>query len=202
MGKKARGPQVAGWNKLWVTDYFFFLFYTKSKEAFLLFEILCWWHLALPRANQCIFLMEIFFLSHVSEATYLFAICLSSKLFHHRLRFIYLFSFHKSWAENGSVFLSIVLWLQDDTPHAILSQKCISWERGLVNLNLEVLPQPWGAPSTLRCLSYLINSFLTDIKHLVKNWQGGTISVPFWCLYQMLSLSLLYYNKTLLYKKL
>ena len=35
---------------------------------------------------------------------------------------------------NKQVFISIVLWLGDDTPHAILSQKCILWERGLVKL--------------------------------------------------------------------
>ena len=28
---------------------------------------------------------------------------------------------------------------------------------------------PGEAPSALGCLSYLINSFLTDIKHLAKN---------------------------------
>ena len=49
---------------------------------------------------------------------------------------------------NKQVFISIVLWLGDDAPHAILSQKCILWERGLVKL-----PQPWG-------VSCLLNSFL------------------------------------------
>ena len=139
MGRKARGPQMAGWNKLWVTDFFFFFSFSTQNQKRLL-KILCWWNLALPWANQCIFLMEIFFLSHVNETTYIFAICLSSKLFHHRLRFIYLFYFLKSWAENGSVFLSIIVLLRHDTPHDILSQKCISWERGLAKL-----PQPWGA---------------------------------------------------------
>ena len=115
-----------------------FSFSTQNQKRLL--KILCWWNLALPWANQCIFLMEIFFLSHVNETTYIFAICLSSKLFHHRLRFIYLFYFLKSWAENGSVFLSIIVLLRHDTPHDILSQKCISWERGLAKL-----PQPWGA---------------------------------------------------------
>ena len=61
---------------------------------------------------------------------------------------------------------------------------------------------PGETPSALRCLSYMINSFLTNIKHLAKNYQGGTLSVPFWCLCQKLSLSLLYFNKTLLHKRL
>ena len=37
---------------------------------------------------------------------------------------------------------------------------------------------------------------------LAKNYQGGTPSVPFWCLCQKLSLCLLYFNKRLLHKKL
>ena len=61
---------------------------------------------------------------------------------------------------------------------------------------------PGETPSALRCLSYLINSFLTDIKRLAKNYQGGTLSVHFWCLCQKFSLSLLYFNKTWLHKKL
>ena len=55
----------------------------------------------------------------------------------------------------------------DDTPHAILSQKCILWERGLVKQT----SQPWG-------VSYLINSFLTDIKQLAKTSKGGTLHPP------------------------
>ena len=65
---------------------------------------------------------------------------------------------------------------------------------------------PGETPSASRFLSYLINSFLTDMKHPAKNYRGGegrgTLSVPFWCLCQKLSMSLLYFNKTLLHKKL
>ena len=57
---------------------------------------------------------------------------------------------------------------------------------------------PSETPSALRCLSYLINSFLTDRKHLAK--EGGTLAAPFWCLCQKRSLSLLYFNKALLHK--
>ena len=67
------------------------------------------------------------------------------------------FSFFKSWADNGSTnqySLSIVLWLGVDTPHVILS---------IVGV------EPGETPSALSCLSYLINRFLTDIKHLARN---------------------------------
>jgi len=56
-------------------------------------------------------------------------------------------------------------------------------------------------PSVLRCLYYLISSFITDIKCLTKNLQEGTISAPS-DVCQKVSLSLLYFNKTLLHKKL
>ena len=39
-------------------------------------------------------------------------------------------------------------------------------------------------PPALRCLSHLLNSFLTDLKHLAITQQGGTRSVPFSCLCQ------------------
>ena len=60
---------------------------------------------------------------------------------------------------------------------------------------------PGETSSALRCFFYLIRSLLTDIKCLAKSQLAGTLSVPFWCLCQKLSLSLLYFNKTLLHKK-
>ena len=59
---------------------------------------------------------------------------------------------------------------------------------------------PGETPSALRCFFYLIRSLLTDIKCLAKSQLEGTLSVPVWCLCQKLSLSLLYFNKTLLHK--
>ena len=59
---------------------------------------------------------------------------------------------------------------------------------------------PGETPSALRCFFYLIRSLLTDIKCLAKSQLAGTLSVPFWCLCQKPSLSLLYFNKTLLHK--
>ena len=59
---------------------------------------------------------------------------------------------------------------------------------------------PGETPSALRCLSYLINSFLTGIKQLAKTSKGGTIRPPsdvcvrsFLCLFS-------HFNKTLLHK--
>ena len=51
-------------------------------------------------------------------------------------------------------------------------------------------------------LSSEVSLFLTDIKCLAKNKQRGILFVPFWCLSQKLSLLVLYFNKTLLHKKL
>ena len=83
----------------------------------------------------------------------------------------------KLYSEIELVFIPIVSWLEDDTPHGILSQKCTLWEG-----DLGKLPQPWGV------CSYLIPSFLTDTKHLLTLARGA-FSVPFWRLCQKLSLS-------------
>ena len=59
---------------------------------------------------------------------------------------------------------------------------------------------PGETPSALRCLSCLINSFLTDIKQLAETSKGGNFLIPFRCLCQKLSLSLFLFYKTLLHK--
>jgi len=58
---------------------------------------------------------------------------------------------------------------------------------------------PGETPSALRCLSYLINGFLTYIKQLANTSKGG-FSIPL-----MMSMSEAFpvpchFNKTLLYK--
>ena len=58
---------------------------------------------------------------------------------------------------------------------------------------------PGETPSALRCLSYLINSFLTDVKQLAETSRGRSPS-PFWYLCQKLSVSRFYFNKTLLHR--
>ena len=45
--------------------------------------------------------------------------------------------------------------------------------------NLHIVGQGSGeTPSALRCLSYLINNFLTDIKQLANTSKGGTLYPP------------------------
>ena len=61
---------------------------------------------------------------------------------------------------------------------------------------------PSAAPSTWRHRSHLTNSFLTDIKHLSKNYPGGTLFYPLLMSISKVSLALIYFNKTLLHKKL
>ena len=116
-----------------------------------------------------------------------FGICLSSKRFH--LRLFFLFSnLGLIIAQQTSIHINYFMIVYD-TPHANLSQKRILWERGLVKQT----SQPWG-------VSYLINSFLTDIKQLAKTSKGGTLRPPsdvcvrsFLCLFS-------HFNKTLLHK--
>ena len=78
--------------------------------------------------------MKMFFLSSVNETMIgnlpFFELVQSKTNF---------FSFLKPWADNGSTnqYSCQLFYGGDDTPCAILSQKCILWERGLVKL-----PQP------------------------------------------------------------
>ena len=101
------------------------------------------------------------------------------------------FSFLKHWADNSSInqysYQVFSLWGMTTSCHPISKMHIVG-------------DGPGKTPSTLRCLSYLINSFITDIKHPAKDWQRGTLSAPSWCLCQKLSLSLLYFSKTLLHK--
>ena len=78
--------------------------------------------------------MEILFLSSVNETMDLLWNLPFFKMVPPKTNF---FSFLKPWANNKlnkPVFISVVLWLGNDTLHAILSQKCILWGRGLVKL--------------------------------------------------------------------
>ena len=96
-----------------------------------------------------------------------FGICLSSKWFHLRLTF---FPFPKPWADNSSTNqYSHQLfhgWGMTHTSCHPISKKHILGEG------------PGETPSALRFLSYLINSFLTDIKQLAKDYQGDALRPP------------------------
>ena len=89
-----------------------------------------------------------------------FGIFLSSKCFHLRL----IFSFLKLWADNSSTnqysyqFVKAGRWHTSCHP---ISKMHIVGEG------------PGETPSALKCLSYLINNFLTDIKQLAKTSMGA-----------------------------
>ena len=59
---------------------------------------------------------------------------------------------------------------------------------------------PGETPSVLRCPSYLINSFLTDIKQLAKASMGGALNPPSDVYVRSFLCPFLYFNETLLYK--
>ena len=116
------------------------------------------------------------------------SLCLSSKWFHLRLTFFLFSNLGQIITQQTSIDINYLMaggWYTSCLP---ISKMHIVGEG------------PGETLSALRCLSYLINSFLTDIKQLAKTSKGGTISSPFWCLYQKLCLSLLYFNKNLLNK--
>ena len=115
-----------------------------------------------------------------------FGICLSSEWLHLKLTFFLFSNLGVIIAQQTSIHVNCFIsrgWHTSCHP---------------ISKTHTVGEGPGETPPALRCLSYLINSFLTDRKHLAK--EGGTLAAPFWCLCQKLSLSLLYFNKTLLYK--
>ena len=107
--------------------------------------------------------MEVFFLNYVNETMYLLWNLPFFTMVPPKTNF---FSFLKPWAENGlnkPVFMSIVLWCTSCHP---------------ISKTHTVGEGPGETLSALRCLSYLINSFLTDIKQLAKTSKGGTLHPP------------------------
>ena len=64
LGREARGPHVAGGNKLQVADIFPF----SVEDACFCLSL----NFFRPWANECIFHMEMFFLSYINETIYLF----------------------------------------------------------------------------------------------------------------------------------
>ena len=75
----------------------------------------------------------------------------------------------------------------DESSGAKIIPNCILWMRGLV-------------PFWVLRHSFLFIKTASDC--ITSSWRiaGGTLSAPFWCLCQKLSLSPLYFNKTLLHK--
>ena len=82
--------------------------------------------------------MEMLFLTFVNETTYLLWNLPYFKMVPPKTK---LFSFLKPWADNSQQTSAHVncFMARDDALCAVLSQKCILWDRGL-----EKLPQPRG----------------------------------------------------------
>ena len=152
-GRKVRGPEVAGGNKLQVADVSFLL-YRKLKEASFNSVL---GHLVLPWANHFHFLMEMFFLSYGNETMYLLWNLPFFKMVPPKTKF---FPFLKPWSDNGST-----------NQYSCQLRYCRGWHTSChpISKMHTVGEGPGETPSALRCLSYLINSLQTDIKPLAKN---------------------------------
>ena len=117
-----------------------------------------------------------------------FGICLSSKWFHLRLTFFLFSNLGLIIAQQTSIHINCFMAGRWHTScHHILKLRTVG-------------EGPGETSSALRCLSCLINSFLTDIKQLAETSKGGNFLIPFRCLCQKLSLSPFLFYKTLLHK--
>ena len=92
-----------------------------------------------------------------------FGICLSSKWFHLRLPFFLSSNLALIIAQQTSIHINCFMARGWHTSCHPISKMHIVGEG------------PGETPSALRCLSYLINSFLTDIKQLAKTSTGVTL---------------------------
>ena len=149
---------------------------------------MCWVHLVLPSADQWVFLMKMFFLSYFNEVMYLLFDLPFFKMIPPKTNFFLFSNLGLIKAQQTSIPVKCFMargWYTSCHP---ISKMHIVGEG------------PGETPSTLRRLSYLINSFLTDIKHLSKNYPGGTLFYPLLMSISKVSLALIYFNKTLLHK--
>ena len=161
---------------------------TTSVRFFSL-KILCchddsWFHLYLPClklwATQCIFLMEMFFLSYVNETVYL----------------LWNLPFFKMVPPKTN------FWLITAQQTSILTHCCMAggWHTSChpISQTHNVGEGPGGTPSALRCL--YSPPLLTDIEQPVKTRRGHA-PPPFWCLCQAFSVAF-YTSIKLSYTKL
>ena len=178
---------LSGRRKQTTSVRFFFLLYSKLKGGFL--KILCchedtWFHLNLtflkPWANQCIVRMEMFLLSCVNETKYLLWTLPYFEMVPLKTNFFLFSNLGLIIAQQTSIHIHCFMaggW--HTSCHPVSKMHIV--EEG-----------PGETPSAMRCLSYLINNFLTDIKQLLKlavGLAGGHSPFPFWCLCQKHSLS-------------
>ena len=101
--------------------------------------------------------MEMFFLSYVNKTMHLFWNLPFFKMVPPKTNF---FSLLKHWADNSSInqYSYQVFYVWGMTTSCLPISKMYIVGEG-----------PGKTPSTLRWLSYLISSFLTDIKHPAKD---------------------------------
>ena len=121
----------------------------------------------IPWTNQCVFLMEIFFLSYVNQTMYL----------------LWNLPFFKVVPPKTNFFLfsNLALIIAQQTR---IDTNCFmagGWHTSCHPISkMHIVGEgPGETPSALRCLSYLIHSFLTDIKQLAKTSKGGTLRPAF-----------------------
>ena len=97
-----------------------------------------------------------------------FGICLSLRWFHLKTNFS---PFLKCWADNSST---------NQCSYQLLHGLGMTHLVPFYHKNAYCGEGPDETPAALRCLSHLINSFLTDIKQLAKTsgGGGGAFSVP------------------------
>ena len=118
-----------------------------------------------------------------------FGICLSSKWFHLRLTFFLFSNLGLIIAQQTSIHINCFMAGGWQTLCHPISKMHIVGE------------WPGETLSALRCLSYLMNSFLTDMKQLAKMSKRRHFPSPFWCLMSeafsvpIYTLMKLYYTK-------
>ena len=107
--------------------------------------------------NHCIFLREMFFLSYVNETMYL----------------LWNLPFFKIVSPKTNFWLIIVQQTSIHINYFMVGR----WHTLCHSISKmhTVGEGPGETPSALRCLSYLIRSFLTDIKQLAITSKGGTL---------------------------
>ena len=113
--------------------------------------------------------MEMFFLSYVNETMYLLWNLPFFKMVPPKTNFL---------------FSSLGLIIAQETRIHISCFMAGGWYTSCHPISKMHIVGEWPGetPSALRCLSYLINSFLTDMKQLAKTSKRRHYPSPFWCL--------------------
>ena len=107
-----------------------------------------------PWANQRVFFYgNVFSSAMLMKLCICFGICLSSKWFHLKLPFFLFSNLGLIIVQQASIH---ILWWGMTSRHPISKMHIVGEE-------------PGASLSALRCLSYLVNSFPTDVKHLTRD---------------------------------